>query len=132
MTTELVDVVLTALTAGAAAGLKDTATSAVKDSYTALRTLTSKILKTGRASGTETGTTVEHLVAEPAEHRQALIEILSAAGPAEVAELAEAAKAVLNALGSGNPIVGKFTVYADNAKGIVVGDHTTANFTFSD
>ncbi|WIX90320.1 hypothetical protein [Amycolatopsis sp. DG1A-15b] len=132
MTTELVDVVLTALTAGAAAGLKDTATSAVKDSYTALRTRTLKVLKTGRANGAETGTTVEQLVADPAEHRQDLIEILAAAKPAEVAELAEAAQTVLSALDSGNSTAGKFTVYADNAKGIVVGDHTVANFTFTD
>ncbi|HEX5405610.1 MAG TPA: hypothetical protein VFX16_25325 [Pseudonocardiaceae bacterium] len=105
MGAELVDVVVSALSAGAVAGVKDTAGTAVKDAYAGLLALLRR--RWGHAQ-------VDAVVAlEPAELRRALTE----ADVVVDEEIVAAARQVLQA--------GKYTVDIHESTGVQVGDGNT-------
>ncbi|GAA1308068.1 RIP homotypic interaction motif-containing protein [Saccharothrix xinjiangensis] len=121
---ESVDFVMAAVAAGAAAGLTDTASAAVRDSYSALKRL---VVKGARREGVEPVT--EEQVEDPGEHVR-VREALEAAGVAADSELVAAARRVLEAADPQGAHQGKYTVDLRDSKAVQVGDHNTMNVTF--
>jgi hypothetical protein len=107
---EAVELVVTALTAGAAAGAKDTATAAVKDAYAGLKSGVRRLV--GR----------EELPDDPSE----LAAELASANVGEDAEVLEAARAVLRETDPD----GKYHVTVTDSKGVQIGDGNTMNLNF--
>ncbi|MEU1746678.1 hypothetical protein ACWD8I_06375 [Micromonospora arida] len=117
-------VITAALAAGAGAGLKDTASAAVRDAYAALKALLKQ-----RFGGRE-GEAVQALEAdetEPGVWQARIGEALAASGADGDEQILTAARRVLELA---DP-AGKFHVDAREAKGVQVGDHNTQHNTFS-
>lgn len=118
--------IATALAAGAALGLKDTASAAVKDAYGSLKTLVTRRLA-GRRDG-------ELVLARHQDAPQAwqgpLVGELTAAGAADDAGLIAAAQALMNLVDEMGSRAGKYLVQAQGSQGVQVGDHNTQHNTF--
>lgn len=121
-----VTLIVTALAAGAALGLKDTASSAMKDAYLALRALAGKRLA-GRPNG--------ELVM--AQHEQApqtwqapLVAELAAAGAADDADLLAAAHTLTKLAEEAGFRSVKYTVDVRGSQGVAVGDHNAQTNVF--
>lgn len=110
MAIEAVELVVTALAAGAAAGAKDTATTAVKDAYSGLKSGVRRLV--GR----------DELPEDPAE----LAEELAAANVGDDAPVLEAARAVLREADPDS----KYHVTVTDSKGVQIGDGNTMNLNF--
>lgn len=122
---ESVDFVLAALAAGAGAGLTDTASAAVKDSYATLKARVARVLG-GR------GEAVDELVDDPVERKQELREALLAAGADADPELVAAARTVLEAADPQGAQAGKYVVDLRDSRGVQVGDHNTMTLHFTE
>jgi gamma-glutamylcysteine synthetase len=96
---EAVTVVVSALAAGAAGGLRESAVAAVKDAYAALRSFIA-----ARYAGVDLAP-VERTPASAAD-QESLAEDLAAAGAAEDAELLAAARVLLAAIRAHEPAAG--------------------------
>ncbi|TYB46359.1 hypothetical protein [Actinomadura chibensis] len=114
---DAITAIVSALGAGAAAGLSDTTAAAVRDAYTRLKQLT-----LARVAGNNAA---ELVVArheyDQAAQRVLLAEALLDSDAGNDAELIEAAKRVLDLLAAGR--AAKYNVTADGAQGVQVGDH---------
>lgn len=113
-----ITLIVTALAAGAALGVSDTASSAVKDAYAGLRALVKKRLG-GRADA--------ELVL--AKHEQAaetwrppLVAELAQAGADRDTELLVAAEALMGLVDAAGTQAGKYAVDVRGAQGVQVGD----------
>jgi hypothetical protein len=118
--------IATALAAGAALGLKDTASAAVKDAYGSL-----KALATRRLSGRRNG---ELVLARHEDAPQAwegpLVAELTAAGAADDAGLVAAAQALMSLVDEIGSRAGKYAVQVQGSQGVQVGDHNTQHNVF--
>ena len=121
-----ITLIVTALAAGAALGTQDTVSAMVKDAYAGLKALVKKRLGGGPAA---------ELVL--ARHEQApetwqapLMAELAAAGADHDRDLLAAAKALLDLVGEPGG-TGKYTVDAQGAQGVQVGDHNRQDNTFN-
>ncbi|RSM49527.1 hypothetical protein DMA12_03625 [Amycolatopsis balhimycina DSM 5908] len=114
MAIEAVELVVTALAAGAAAGAKDTATAAVKDAYAGLKSGVRRLLDR------------EELADDPGE----LAAELAAVNVGDDAEVLEAARAVLREADPDGTRAGKYNVTVTDSKGVQIGDGNTMNLTF--
>ncbi|MBP2330603.1 hypothetical protein JOF56_010988 [Kibdelosporangium banguiense] len=123
---ESVDFVMAALAAGATAGLTDTASQAVKDSYAAL-----KARVTGALGGGDSAV-VDELVGRPVERQQELREALVAAGADADPELVAAARTVLETADPQGAQAGKYVVDLRDSRGVQVGDHNTMTLNFNE
>jgi hypothetical protein len=110
-------VIETALVAGAAAGTKDTASTAIKDAYQALKAIV-KNRFTGRSRAEMV--LAEHEAA-PRTWREPLVAELTAVGVD--AELLSAAQALLELVGISGPRPGKYSTDLRGAQGAQVGEH---------
>jgi hypothetical protein len=119
-----IELVVAALAAGATAGLTDTASTAVKDAYTGLKTVTRKVLHRDRSVDTAE---IDRHLANPQDHRRQLTEALTAVDAGEDAELAAAAKRVLVLVSSAS--ADRFHIH-DN-QGVQIGDGNTMTNNFS-
>jgi hypothetical protein len=126
MAVEAVKLVITALTAGAAAGLKDNATSAVKDSYAALINLVRRRLS--KRTAEEDATDLEQYTVDPDSQRDALIEALVAADAGHDQALIAAAENVMTLVDPYGAQEGKYRVYIRDTTGIQIGDGNVMNF----
>lgn len=115
---------MAALGAGAAAGVSDTASTAVTDAYSGLKALTRKAL---RRSGREDERLPERL-ADPEAHRDELVAALAAAGAGQDAELIAAAAAMLRLTGQR----GKYVIDVHDNKGVQIGDGNTMTLDFDE
>lgn len=120
---DAVELIVTALTAGAAAGMKDSATAAVKDAYASLTAAVRGRLSRSAARA-ESGSVVDAYAADPDGHRAALVAALTEAGVDNDQELVAAAQHMLRQMDcphvqAGN-VVGEL-----RAKGVQVGTTTT-------
>jgi RIP homotypic interaction motif len=114
------ELVVAALSAGAAAGLTDTATAAVKDSYSGLKALTVKVLRRAKEDA------AEELVRDPDAHREELVTALTAAaGDGCLDDLAEAAEKLLATLDPRGASAGKYRVELRDSQGVQIGDNNT-------
>jgi hypothetical protein len=121
-----VTLIVTALAAGAALGLKDTASAAVTDAYEWLKALTAKRLA-GRTDG-------ELMLARhaeaPAAWEASLTAELAAAGADRDRDLVGAAQALMKLADEAGFRRGKYSVYACDSQGIQIGDHNVQHNTF--
>ena len=121
-----ITLIVTALAAGAASGITDTASSAVKDAYAAL-----KALVTGRVRGRPAAELALSRHEEaPEQWRAALESELSAVGLDRDLELLAAAQKLLQ-LADVAPRPGKYTVDVRGAQGVQIGDHTRQDNVFN-
>lgn len=119
VTVDAVELVVTALMAGAAAGVKDTATTAVKDSYASLQNAVRRLLIRGSEADVA-------LLETPVEHRPELVTALTAAGAADDHDVLIAAQTLLAQLGQ----AGKYDIQINDSQGIQVGDGNTMHLRF--
>ncbi|MGY6658539.1 hypothetical protein ACXIZN_40920 [Amycolatopsis sp. TRM77291] len=133
---ESVELVVAALAAGAAAGAGETASSAVKDAYTGLKTLAARALRRTKAAPAEVMELVEADAVTLTENesdtvgRRELTAALTAVGAGDDQELVAAALKVLELTDPEGAQAGKYRVLLHGNKGVQVGDHNTQTNTF--
>jgi hypothetical protein len=121
-----VTVVVTALAAGAAAGAKDTASSAVRDAYNGLRELVRRRFA-GRGAAT---VALEQHAADPQVWEAPLRQEMAATGAADDAGVLQAAQQLLALVDAVGAQAGKYQVDASQAQGVQVGDRNVQTNTF--
>lgn len=117
-----VSLIIAALIAGASAGAKATAATAVEDAYGALKGLIRRRLGRAEVPALE----------QPEAERERLAELLRDAGADRDEEVVRAAQAVLAQLDPAGARGGKYDVNISGGKGIVVGDAATVTMNFGD
>jgi len=121
-----VTLIVLALAAGAASGLKDAASSAVTDAYSSLKALAKK-----RFAGRPDGELVlARYEAAPQTWEAPLSAELAAAGADSDAELIAAAQELMTLIDEAGSRTGKYTVDARGSQGLQVGDHNIQRNTF--
>jgi hypothetical protein len=116
-----VSLVVMALAAGAALGLKDTASQAVKDAYGGLKALVKKRFA-GRA---DAGLVLAKHEQAPETWEKPLAAELTAAHAGDDADLLAAAQAMMRLADPAGSQAGKYTVHVSGGQGVQVGDHNT-------
>lgn len=123
-----VSLVVAALAVGAASGVGETASAAVKDAYAGLKELVQARLRGA-------GPTAEVVVAEherdPQTWHAPLARALWESGAGEDAALAAAAQQVLALADSSGDRSGKYVVDVRDSQGTVIGDHTHVTQSFT-
>ncbi len=121
-----VTLIVTALAAGAALGMRDAASSAVKDAYTELKALVRKRLGS-RPDG-------ELLLARheqaPDTWRAPLMAELDQAGVGHDPSLVAAAEALMRLVDEAGARAGKYAVDVRGAQGVQIGDRNTQRNVF--
>ena len=121
-----VALVLTALGTGAALGVKDTASVAVKDAYNGLKSLVKR-----RLSGHEDGQVVlGQYEKSPTKWEPMLASELADAGAAQDEDLIAAAQLLLSLTDPAGAQTGKYIVQVSGGEGVQVGDYNTQTNTF--
>ncbi|MFF9143189.1 hypothetical protein ACF09G_37380 [Streptomyces albogriseolus] len=123
-----VEVILTALAAGATAGITDTATDAVRQSYDSLRELVRRRLA---ERGEEAAQVLDAEEVERDVWQAQLGEHLIAAGADRDEVVLRAAQALLTQLEQQVGPASKYSIDAREAKGVQTGDHNTQTNTFN-
>jgi hypothetical protein len=121
-----VTLIVTALGAGAGAGLKDTASSAIKDAYQGLKTLVRKRFA-GRPAAEVA--LAEHET-DPDVWQAPLTAELTRAGAASDETLIAAAQALMTLIDAAGSQSGKYTVDVRGSQGVQVGDSNTQHNVF--
>lgn len=124
---EPISLIVGALAAGAATGLTDTATGAVKDAFAGLRDLVRRRLAGRRAAET---VLAEHERA-PQVWQAPLSAELVAVGADTDAHIIAAAQRVMALVDEAGSAAGKYLVDLRGAQGVQVGDHNTQTNTFT-
>ena len=123
---EPVTLVVTALVAGATAGITNTASTVISDAYQGLKTLVIALL--GRHGTREqTGQQLIDNASASEQDKTVLAELLARTDVDEATT--QAAQRLLDLLEAHK--AAKFTVDASQAKGVVIGDHSTQHNTFN-
>jgi hypothetical protein len=122
-----VTLIVTALAAGAALGLKDTASMAMRDAYAALKTLVRKRL----AERPDGELVVARHEQAPGIWEAPLIAELTAAGVSSDADLVAAAQALMSLTDAAGSRAGKYTVNVQGSQGMQVGDHNEQRNVFN-
>ncbi|MFJ9820753.1 hypothetical protein ACIRU3_36900 [Streptomyces sp. NPDC101151] len=123
-----VELVVAALSAGAAVGLTDTASSAIRDAYTGLRELVQRRLA---ARGEDSARLLEASEAAPGVWQARLSELLSVSGVDQDEEILAAARSLLQELSVAGLQGAVRHVDAREAKGLQVGDNNTQTNNFN-
>ncbi len=123
-----ISLIISALVAGAAAGLAETAGSAVKDAYAGLRSLLRRRLAGNRKAEAR----LEELERRPDADAGPLADHLRMVGADRDRELVEAARAVLQRVDPDGARAGRYDVRISGGKGIVVGDQATVTMNFDE
>ena len=122
-----VTLIVTALAAGAAMGIQDTASSMVKDAYASLKAMVKK-----RLGG---GSNADYVLARheqaPETWQAPLSAELTQAGADRDDDLIAAAQALLDLVGQAGQAKAKYAVDARGAQGVQVGDHNTQDNVFN-
>jgi hypothetical protein len=121
-----ITLIVTALAAGAALGLKDTASSAIKDAYAGLKALARK-----RLAGRPDADVVlcQHEKA-PQTWQAPLMAELDEAGADRDRDLVAAAQALMSLVDAAGAGAGKYTVDVRGAQGVQIGDHNRQDNVF--
>lgn len=122
-----VTLIVTALAAGAALGVTDTASSAVKDAYAGLKALVTKRL--GGRPEAELGLTKHELA--PETWQAQLRAQLDGSGADRDLDLIAAARALMSLLDEAGARVGKYTVDVRGAQGVQIGDFNRQDNVFN-
>jgi hypothetical protein len=121
-----ITLIVTALAAGAALGVKDTASAMVKDAYAGLKALVKKRL--GDGPGAEL-VLAKHEQA-PENWQAPLMAELAETGADRDRELIAAAQALLDLVSEAGG-AGKYKVDVQSAQGVQVGDHNRQDNIFN-
>lgn len=123
---EPTSLILAALAAGAAAAIQDTASQAIKDSYTGLKSLIQK--RFGDRSAAQTALTEYEKDAETWE--KPLKKSLAEAGADQDEQIIKQAQQLLKLVQPQQVAEGKYNIQIGEAKGVVIGDdaQVTQNF----
>lgn len=121
-----ITLIVTALAAGAAQGITDSASAMMKDAYAALKARVKK--KLGGKPGAEL-VLAKHEQA-PETWQAPLVAELAEAGADRDHELIAAAKALLDLIGEAGG-AGKYTVDVRGAQGVQIGDHNRQDNVFN-
>ena len=121
-----ITLIVTALAAGAGLGLKDTASSAVKDAYAGLKALVRKRLA-GRPNAEVVLARHEQA---PQTWQAPLLAELDEAGADQDPGLVAAAQALMNLVDEAGARAGKYTVDVRGAQGVQIGDHSRQDNVF--
>lgn len=122
MIADSVELVVAALGAGAAAGVSDSASDAVKNAYTKLKSLATKALDRDDDE-------IRQQLADPDAARAELVAALETARDDDA--LVDAARNVLQLTGYVDQR-GKFVIHAHDNKGMQVGDNNTMTLNFGE
>jgi len=122
-----ISLIIAALTAGAVAGVRDTAGAAIKDAYGGLKALIRRRFGGNQEASAELALSER----QPAAPTRELARHLRAVGAETDEELIMAAQAVLRLVDPAGVRSGKYDVHISGGKGIVVGDQTNVTMTFS-
>jgi len=121
-----VTLIVTALAAGAATGLTESASSAVKDAYASLKALVRKRL----AGRPDAELVLARHETAPQTWQAPLAAVLGEAGAEQDADLVAAAEALMRLVDKAGARAGKYSVDARGAYGVQVGDHTRQDNVF--
>jgi hypothetical protein len=122
-----ITLIVTALAAGAAVGVQDTASAMIKDAYASLKALVKKRL--GGGEGAEL-VLARHEQA-PETWQAPLMAKLAETGADRDADLIAVARALLDLVAGASEETGKYTVDARGAQGVQVGDHNRQDNVFN-
>jgi hypothetical protein len=122
-----ITLIVTALAAGAALGVKDAASSAVKDAYAGLKALITK--RFGGRPGAEL-VLAKHERA-PETWQAPLMAELGEVGADSDPDLVAAAQALMNLVDEAGARAGKYMVDVRGAQGVQVGEHNRQNNVFN-
>lgn len=121
-----ITLIVTALAAGAALGLKDSASSAVKDAYAGLRALVRKKL----AGRPDAEVVLARHEKAPETWQAPLMAELAESGADRDRDLEAAAQALMNLVDEAGARAGKYTVDVRGAQGVQIGDHARQDNVF--
>ncbi len=121
-----VTLIVTALAAGAASGLQDGVSAAVKDAYARLKALVTKQF----ADRPNAELVLAEHEAAPQTWEAPLAAELSAVGAEGDANLVAAAQALMNLVDEAGSRSGKYLITVNGSQGVQVGDHNTQTNTF--
>jgi hypothetical protein len=119
-------VIVSALGAGAALGLKDSASSAVTDAYAALKALVAKRL--ARRPGADV--VLARYEEDPGIWQEPLKDELEKAGVGRDGDLMAAAQVLLALADEAGTRAGKYVIDARGSQGVQVGDRNTQHNVF--
>ena len=128
---ESVELVVAALTAGAAAGVTETASTAVQDSYQGLK---ARVLSVLRERGSASGEVVERVQADAVDGTEHQLELAAALQEADArvdSEMVAAAQHMLELVDPDGMASGKYRMVVHGNKGVQIGDHNTQTNTFN-
>jgi hypothetical protein len=123
---DLVTLIVLALAAGAAAGLKDAASSTVADAYASLKALAKKCF----ASRSDGELVLAKYETDPQTWEAPLTAELVAAGAHKDDELIAAAQQLMSLIDQAGSRRGKYVVDAKGSQGLQVGDHNIQRNSF--
>ena len=122
-----ITLIVTALAAGAALGVKDTASAMVKDAYAGLKALARKRL----GGGPEAELVLAKHEEAPEKWQAPLMAELAETGAERDRDLIAAAQALLDLVGEAGAQAGKYAVDARGAQGVQTGDHNRQDNAFN-
>jgi hypothetical protein len=123
---EPVTLILTALAAGVALGMKETASAAVKDAYGGLKALVRRRLAASR----DGELVLARFEEAPETWKDPLAVELTAAGADRDTDVVAAAQALMRLADAAGSQAGKYTVQVTGGQGVQVGDHNTQHNAF--
>lgn len=115
---DAVGLMVNALSAGVGAGVRDTASAAVKDAYGALRDMARRKLAGSKAGQLA----LDEHESDPVTWEVPLRKQLTAAGAASDADLVAAATALMELLDAPGVRAGKYVVDIRGSQGVQIGD----------
>ena len=121
-----ITLIVTALAAGAALGVKDTASSAVKDAYAGLKALVRKRL----AGRPDAEVVLARHEQAPQTWQAPLTAELGEAGADQDPGLVAAAQALMSLVDEAGARAGKYTVDVRGGQGVQIGDHNRQDNVF--
>ena len=120
--------IISALVAGTAAGLTETASQAVKDAYGGLKGLIQKHL----AGKPEAEMALAQFEKKPEVWEAPLKDALAETGAAQDEAVVDQAQKLLKLVQPQQVAQGKYNVQIGEAKGVVMGDNATVDMRFGD
>lgn len=121
-----ITLIVTALAAGTALGLKDTASSAVRDAYAGLKALVRKRL----AGRPDAEVVLSRHEKAPETWQAPLMAELDEAGAGHDPDLVAAAQALMNLVDEAGARAGKYMVDVRGAQGVQIGDRNRQDNVF--
>ena len=122
-----ISLIVGALAAGAATGLKDTAADGLKDAYVGLR----ELVRRRFAGRPEAEMVLAKHAAAPEVWRAPLAAELEATRAGTDETIITAAQKVMGIVGETSARSGKYVVDLQGTQGVAIGDHNTQTNTFS-